>query len=257
MKLNKYDLPENVTQFVRNLDGALGDRLIGAVLFGSYARNEAGEESDIDLAVIVADADGEHSRQEVFRVLGLSGVDPKEVSLSVETYMRLKDFLRRGDPFAWVVCREGVILRERNELLTDIQKQCQSSEEGLDVSMVAGYLQNKSVTHYTQAMQAFQQFLSNIQLSTMAGAQAVAVQQAKGKIKETKLVPMADWEHLKGMLQQTSATKREIEALQQLIEAHKQARKDGAEFVGRELMETIRVAGELWKRLLAPDRKGK
>ncbi len=41
-----------LTQAVEKLREALGDKLIGVVLYGSYARKEAREESDIDLLVI-------------------------------------------------------------------------------------------------------------------------------------------------------------------------------------------------------------
>lgn len=243
---------ETLAPFLRNLDGALGDRLIGVVLFGSHADNRASEDSDLDLAVIVTDADNERSRREVHRVLGASDVDAGNVSLSVESFMRLQDFLKAGDPFAWVVCSEGRILKDRNDLLAGLQNECRSQSEGTDATLVARYLQSKSYSHYVQAIQALNQFLSNLQLSMMAGAQAVAAQHEKGQLTTEKLVGMADWENLKSALQATTATKREIETVEQLIMAHKHARKSADEFPTKEVTAMIHTAGELWKRLLPP-----
>jgi hypothetical protein len=252
----KMELPGPVTQFLRDLDGALGDRLVGAILFGSRSNDRAEAESDLDLAIIVSDIDSDRSRQEAFRVLGMTGIDPKTLALSVETYMRLKEFLKLGDPFAWVVCSEGRILKERDALLSELQMQCRTSAEELDSAEVTRYLQGKSYTHYAQAMQALHQFLSNIQLSMMAGAQTVAAHLSKGKVKGSDLVAMVDWANLKSVLQETSATKREIETVEQLIMAHKHARNEDADFPAREMTTMIRTAGELWKRLLPPEGKG-
>jgi hypothetical protein len=246
-------LPEPVRRFLRDLEGALGDRMVGVLLYGSWNSGKQNAASDLDLAVIVSDADAERSRQEIFRVLAACGVDRNTLSMSVESYMRIKEFLKLGDPFAWVVCSTGQIIKERDTLLTDLQKHCKGEAEPPDAAAVKGYLQNKSATHYVQAMQALNQFYSNIQLSLMAGAQAVAASQSKGAIKADKLVRLADWAHLKETLQESTATRREIESVEQLIMAHKQVRKadkDANEFPGKDLLDGVRAAGELWKRLL-------
>lgn len=253
----KTKVPSAIVQFLRDLEGALGDRFVGAILFGSWANDEMTAESDLDLAVIVSDADGDQSRQEVFRVFGVSELDRNRVSLSVETYMRLKEFLNVGDPFAWVVCRDGRVLAERRDLLTDLQKQAKESTKELDASGVMKYLQGKSYTHYVQAVQAFQQFLSHLQLSVMAGAQAVSAHSNKGKISGSDLIVMSKWETLKSTLQATSATKREIETLEQLIMAHKNARRTGTEFPGKGVLDMIGATGELWKRLLPQGQAGR
>ena len=246
----KPELPQAVQQFIQDLDGALGDCLVGIVLFGSLARGAGKAESDIDLAVIVTDVDAERSRQEVFRVFGASGASPDAVALSVESYMRLKEFLRVGDPFAWVVCSEGFILKDRCELLGRLQQQCRAATGDRKVAPTVGYLEGKSRMHYAQAMQSYWQCLSNLQLCTMAAAQAVAVQHSKRDVPEKDLAGLGDWGRLKETLQQTSATRREIEAVEHLILAHKQARTNAAEYAGRDLVEALRIVGELWARLL-------
>jgi len=49
--------PDHVLPLVRRLKGRLadvyGDRLAGVVLFGSYARGDAGPDSDVDLLVLL------------------------------------------------------------------------------------------------------------------------------------------------------------------------------------------------------------
>ena len=250
-------LPEPVRRFLRDLEGALGDRLVGVFLYGSWSSGNQGDSSDLDLAVIVSDADAERSRQEIFRVLAACGVDRNSLSLSVESYMRIKDFLKHGDPFAWVVCSTGKILKERDNLLGDLQKNCKSETESLEASTVKSYLQNKSSTHYVQAMQALNQFYSNIQLSLMAGAQAVAVDQHKNNVPPKLLVDIADWQILKDVLQEGGATRREIESIERLIMAHKNFREADMttdELPGRDLIDGVRTAGELWKRMLPANR---
>lgn len=252
-----YKLPEPVRRFLRDLEGALGDRLVGIFLYGSWNSGNQGDSSDLDLVVIVSDADAERSRQEIFRVLAACGVDRNTVSMSVESYMRIKEFLKRGDPFAWVVCGTGKIIKERDDLLDDLQKNCKSETDPLETSAVRNYLQNKSTTHYVQAMQALNQFYSNMQLSLMAGAQAVAVDQHKNNVSPNRLIDIADWRILKDVLQEGGATRREIESIEQLIMAHKEVRKidkTAGEFPGRDLLDGVRVAGELWKRLLPANR---
>lgn len=243
-------LPEQVTQLLRDIEGALGDQLVGVIMFGSWSNGKADQDSDLDLAVIVADAAAEQNRQVVLRVLGASRVDQSTLSLSIESYMRIKEFLKLGDPFAWVVCAEGTILKDRSELLSELQLTCKAAHIRLESVTVSRYLRSKSRNHHELAMQAFQRFLSSIQLSVMAGAQAVATDRFGRTVGPDDLVALAAWENLKQALVKASANPPEIEKVEWLINAHKQVRKDNADFVGRELMDMVRDVGELWKKLL-------
>lgn len=51
--LNKKELNELLQAFVANLRSLLGDHLNDVILYGSYARDEATEGSDIDLMILV------------------------------------------------------------------------------------------------------------------------------------------------------------------------------------------------------------
>jgi len=50
-------------QFARELRERYGDALVLVRLFGSFARGEAHEESDVDLAVVLAEADFDTRRK--------------------------------------------------------------------------------------------------------------------------------------------------------------------------------------------------
>ena len=56
----------------RRLDALYGDRLVRAVLFGSYARGEATEESDVDVLVVLG---GEVDAWEEYRRLSTVTAD--------------------------------------------------------------------------------------------------------------------------------------------------------------------------------------
>ena len=51
--LNKKELNELLQAFVANLRSLLGDHLNDVILYGSYARDEATEGSDIDLMILI------------------------------------------------------------------------------------------------------------------------------------------------------------------------------------------------------------
>ncbi len=52
-KLSKADVLRIVRELHANLDVVYGDRLKGVYLYGSYARGDAREDSDIDVAVVL------------------------------------------------------------------------------------------------------------------------------------------------------------------------------------------------------------
>jgi predicted nucleotidyltransferase len=51
----KKDIIEILKEFKRELTEILGDKLVDVILFGSYARGDYTEESDIDVLVVVKD----------------------------------------------------------------------------------------------------------------------------------------------------------------------------------------------------------
>ena len=118
------DVSGAITQLLQDLKGSLGAGLIGAILFGSHANGHGNENSDIDLAVVVADSNAEQNRRQAFRTLASITARNNNIALSVETYLRLKEYLKLGDPFAWAVCHDGKILTDTEKLLGELQTEC-------------------------------------------------------------------------------------------------------------------------------------
>jgi len=87
------------------------ERVTDVILFGSVARGDATFASDVDLLVLVEDAEGWVVRQRlydlIYPVIPALGVD---VSLIVIDRKRFIHMIGEGDPFALSVVREGVQL---------------------------------------------------------------------------------------------------------------------------------------------------
>ena len=86
-----------------------GDRLRGVYLFGSCARDEAGEDSDVDIAVVldhVNDRFAERERtSDLFSDLSLAeGVFVSRVFIAED------DFHRSRNPLCHVIQTEGVLV---------------------------------------------------------------------------------------------------------------------------------------------------
>ena len=103
---------EAVTRYAQRLGEALGGRLARAILFGSRARGEGHEESDLDVAVVVYGAEGHVFRQvsDLAAELNLEydyAVRLSPLVLSEET---LEDLRRRERAIARAILEEGILL---------------------------------------------------------------------------------------------------------------------------------------------------
>lgn len=100
-----------VLRIVRELHGYLGkiygDRLKGVYLYGSYARGDARDDSDIDVAVVLG---GELKRWEEIDRTGdiISDLCLREDCIILANYITEKEFLER--PFALYrnIAAEGI-----------------------------------------------------------------------------------------------------------------------------------------------------
>jgi predicted nucleotidyltransferase len=86
---------------VEILDHALGDRAAATAVFGSYARGEAGMESDVDILVVWATDEPSDGLVEALddaaeRIRQLTG---NQAQIFPVTRRELADLLDRGDPF--------------------------------------------------------------------------------------------------------------------------------------------------------------
>jgi predicted nucleotidyltransferase len=105
------DLPPKIRDILRQLREGLaemyGDRLRGLVLFGSWARGDAEEDSDIDVLVVLDEADepyGEvHRMMDVVYPLCLDN----DVVISAIP-MPERDFRERRSPLLMNIRKEGL-----------------------------------------------------------------------------------------------------------------------------------------------------
>src|SRR3989338_2418563 len=93
---------EAIRSFKERLVGLLGARLKEIRLFGSRARGEGDEESDIDLLLLVKDL----GREEKSRILDWA------CDLSLDTNVRLSPLVMSEDHFRLLVRRERLLARE-------------------------------------------------------------------------------------------------------------------------------------------------
>ncbi|RLE91547.1 MAG: nucleotidyltransferase domain-containing protein [Thermoprotei archaeon] len=67
--LSLKELVNRLQQASKDLKKALGDRFVGLMLFGSYARGEASKESDVDVLVVLHGLKGFKARSEIYSIL--------------------------------------------------------------------------------------------------------------------------------------------------------------------------------------------
>jgi uncharacterized protein len=101
------EVQDILRQLRRSLEALYRRRLCGLYLFGSYARNDAGPGSDLDVLVVL-DSLGSYSR-EIERTSHLRA----ELSLEHDTtvslvYVSEDDWRRKASPFLLNVHREGL-----------------------------------------------------------------------------------------------------------------------------------------------------
>lgn len=99
-----------LARFKEILQSLLGDDLLSLRLFGSRARQEGTEESDLDVLVVVQKKDRDLYRRIVEESLDIDlvyGTNLAPMILSVYEYQRNRDC---GTPFYHNVEREGVAL---------------------------------------------------------------------------------------------------------------------------------------------------
>ena len=101
---------EGLTRFKSALQSLLGDNLLSLHLFGSRARGEGTEESDLDVLVLVKKKDRALCRRIVEESLEVDlkyGTNLAPTILTAEEYRQNREY---GTPFYRNVEREGVPL---------------------------------------------------------------------------------------------------------------------------------------------------
>ncbi|WP_457751994.1 nucleotidyltransferase domain-containing protein [Thermococcus sp.] len=90
-------------EFLRRVESRFGDSVEEVILFGSYARGDYDEESDIDV-IIVGDVDFEGLMEVVTDILLEYG------ELISPVVMKPEEFKKREDSFIRTVLSEGKVL---------------------------------------------------------------------------------------------------------------------------------------------------
>ncbi len=95
----------------RALSERFGSRLVGLTLFGSYARGEAGPDSDVDIAVVLDRIDTHAERVWPMELAGELSLAEELVIVPIVLSKSELDFLRdREDLLAENLDREGIAL---------------------------------------------------------------------------------------------------------------------------------------------------
>jgi predicted nucleotidyltransferase len=104
------DEQQALARFKAALQSLLGDKLLSIRLFGSRARDEGTEESDLDVLVVVQDRDRALYRRIVEESLDIDlayDMNLAPTILSDEEYRQNREF---GTPFYRNVEKEGIVL---------------------------------------------------------------------------------------------------------------------------------------------------
>lgn len=96
------------TEFKQNAAKLYGDRLVDVILYGSYARGQATESSDIDIAVVLA---GEVSPgKEIDRMIDIiTDLNLRHCTLLSVYPVSEKDYNTRKSPLLINLRREGIV----------------------------------------------------------------------------------------------------------------------------------------------------
>jgi type I restriction enzyme S subunit len=98
-----------VLELTRGLESLYGERLRGVFVFGSYARDEAVEGSDLDVAVILDDF--EDQWEEIQRTSHFSSELSLKYGLTIAiVQIREKDWVAPRNPFLATVRAEAISL---------------------------------------------------------------------------------------------------------------------------------------------------
>jgi len=97
--------------------GEMVDRIVGRfspdkiILFGSHARGEAGEDSDVDLLVLFPEV--ANPRQQAAELYGLLSESKLAQDIVVSTTERYERYRNVVNTIYWPAAREGKVLYER------------------------------------------------------------------------------------------------------------------------------------------------
>ncbi len=99
--MDRYQLAKEISKDLKN---KLGDKISSIVLFGSVAKGEATEESDIDLLIVSKEHLSKALDEAIGKVLS-NGFVPEILNLTDVEFIRIKDI---GSPLYYSIKNEGI-----------------------------------------------------------------------------------------------------------------------------------------------------
>jgi predicted nucleotidyltransferase len=105
--MTQEKLGKMLSELIAGLSRLLGDRLAGAVLYGSQARGDANPDSDIDVLIVV------QGNFDYFSMVEETGPITADLSLENDTVIALafvseEDYMNRHTPFLMNIRREAI-----------------------------------------------------------------------------------------------------------------------------------------------------
>ena len=114
--MNKKDMQiqekyqEAVEEFVRRVKGKYKDKIDSIILFGSVARGEAKEDSDVDILVVVKERNIEDMKEIHGIAFEVSMEHSQDISPKIYAVNEILNRMEIGAPFIKEVLKEGVSL---------------------------------------------------------------------------------------------------------------------------------------------------
>jgi len=109
VKTGKKLLDDLIAELKVGLDGVYGDRMKSLYLYGSYARGEEDDESDLDILVVLEQFD--HYAAEVDRTAELASELSLKYGMTVSpVFVRESEWLNGDTPFLSNVREEAISL---------------------------------------------------------------------------------------------------------------------------------------------------
>jgi len=97
-------------EIIERISSVLGEDAVAIILYGSVARNEATEESDIDIAVLVKEALDEKTRDELLSWCAETDIKYDCVMSVIDIENEKFEAWKNVHPFYKNVSEEGIVL---------------------------------------------------------------------------------------------------------------------------------------------------
>lgn len=211
-------LGKDLEAIIQELKFRLGGNCLGIVLFGSHARGNSTQSSDIDLLLVLSDVgywEGERIARDVEARLAY----PARVTLNVDTWSRLRQFAAGGDPFVLAVINDGKLLVGDPQWFELLQAECSAKEWKRDD--VVRHLRSKSEYHQQALLRKLHEVASEIQLWLMAETGALACAAREPLLSRDDIYQLSIWSKIAADLSSAGLDEGVVDLMRDLTFLHK------------------------------------